>query len=64
MNRLIIAVALLVSIASSLGAETKSLFDGKTFEGWEGDTNKTFRIVDGAIVGGTPDCSMSGSVSV
>ena len=58
MNRLIIAVALLVSIASSLGAETKSLFDGKTFEGWEGDTNKTFRIVDGAIVGGTLDTAI------
>lgn len=29
-----------------------SLFDGKTFEGWEGDTEKMFRIVDGAIVGG------------
>ena len=28
------------------------LFDGKTFEGWEGDTEKMFRIVDGAIVGG------------
>ena len=25
----------------------------KTFAGWEGDTNKTFRIQDGAIVGGT-----------
>jgi hypothetical protein len=32
---------------------TVSLFDGKTFKGWEGDTNKTFRIQDGAIVGGT-----------
>lgn len=30
-----------------------SLFDGKTFKGWEGDTNKTFRIQEGAIVGGT-----------
>jgi len=29
------------------------LFDGKTFVGWEGDTNKTFRIIDGAIVGGS-----------
>jgi hypothetical protein len=29
------------------------LFDGKTFKGWEGDTNKSFRIEDGAIVGGT-----------
>lgn len=32
---------------------TVSLFDGKTFRGWVGDTNKTFRIEDGAIVGGT-----------
>src|SRR5687768_2131216 len=30
-----------------------SLWDGKTFKGWEGDTNKTFRIQEGAIVGGT-----------
>jgi hypothetical protein len=29
-----------------------SLFDGKTFTGWEGDL-KSFRIEDGAIVGGT-----------
>jgi len=29
------------------------IFDGKTFQGWEGDTSKTFKIVDGAIVGGT-----------
>jgi hypothetical protein len=28
------------------------LFDGKTLEGWEGN-QKVFRIVDGAIVGGT-----------
>ncbi|HVA47889.1 MAG TPA: DUF1080 domain-containing protein [Pirellulales bacterium] len=30
-----------------------SLFDGKTFDGWEGDTKKTFRIESGAIVGGS-----------
>ncbi len=29
-----------------------AIFDGKTFEGWEGDL-KIFRIEDGAIVGGT-----------
>jgi 3-keto-disaccharide hydrolase len=29
------------------------LFDGKTFDGWEGDTVKTWRIEDGAIVGGS-----------
>src|SRR5713101_1741469 len=30
----------------------QSLFDGKTFEGWEGNL-KVFRIQDGAIIGGT-----------
>jgi hypothetical protein len=29
-----------------------ALFDGRTFDGWEGDTT-IFRIQDGAIVGGT-----------
>lgn len=35
------------------GSKVVSIFDGKTFRGWEGDTNKTFKIADGAIVGGT-----------
>ncbi|RYD60952.1 MAG: DUF1080 domain-containing protein [Verrucomicrobiaceae bacterium] len=30
-----------------------SLFDGKSFEGWDGDTQKTWRIQDGALVGGS-----------
>ena len=30
-----------------------SLFDGRTFAGWEGDTKKTWRIEDGALVGGS-----------
>ena len=29
------------------------LFDGKTFAGWEGDTKSTWRIQDGALVGGS-----------
>lgn len=29
------------------------LFDGKSFKGWEGDTIKTWRIENGAIVGGS-----------
>ncbi len=29
------------------------LFDGKTFDGWDGDTKKTWRIEDGALVGGS-----------
>jgi len=30
----------------------RPLFDGRTFTGWEGDTANSFRIEDGAIVGG------------
>jgi hypothetical protein len=29
------------------------LFDGRTFRGWEGDTVSTWRIRDGALVGGS-----------
>jgi len=29
------------------------LFDGKTFQGWEGDTQKTWRIENGALAGGS-----------
>jgi hypothetical protein len=41
-----------------LGPSSKKavkLFDGKTFSGWEGDTIKTWRIENGAIVGGSLD---------
>ena len=34
-------------------AQVNALSDGKTFAGWEGDTNRTWRIVDGAFVGGS-----------
>jgi hypothetical protein len=49
------AAFLAISLITALGAraEEKSLFDGKTFEGWEGDTAKTWRIEDGAITGGS-----------
>lgn len=30
-----------------------SLFDGKTFSGWEGDTVKTWKIENGTIAGGS-----------
>jgi hypothetical protein len=36
----------------AIAAEPKSLFDGKTLTGWEGD-EKTWRVEDGAIVGGS-----------
>lgn len=31
----------------------KPFFNGKTFDGWEGDTTNSFRITDGAVVGGS-----------
>jgi hypothetical protein len=50
----LLAAVLCVSLAA-LDAQTKkavSIFDGKTFSGWEGNL-KIFRIEEGAIVGGT-----------
>ena len=41
-----------VAVAAASGAEPHSLFDGKTFAGWEGNQD-VFRIQDGAIVGGS-----------
>jgi hypothetical protein len=37
----------------SSAAESIRLFDGQTFAGWVGDTNKTWRIENGAFVGGS-----------
>lgn len=50
-NSLLILIALALP---ALAAEPKSLFDGKTLDGWEGD-EKTWRVEDGMIVGGTLD---------
>lgn len=35
------------------GQDSVKLFDGKSFQGWEGDTAKTFRIEQEAIVAGS-----------
>lgn len=51
-----LAVALLCASAFALkpvdAQQAVSLFDGKTFSGWEGDTDKTWRIEDGVIIAG------------
>ncbi len=44
--------AFVFTLIAAEPAKPKPLFDGKTFQGWEGDTAKSFRIQDGAIVGG------------
>jgi len=51
-------LALLLTAACALGplraiGAPVRIFDGKTFSGWEGDTNKTWRIEQGALVGGS-----------
>jgi len=58
--RFLIVILILIVISCSSPAAEKSvrLFDGKTFRGWEGDTNKSFRIQDGAIVAGTMDAKI------
>jgi hypothetical protein len=53
MKMLLVAIFLGFGVAPAFAREAVPLFDGKTFKGWEGDTNKAFRIEDGAIVGGT-----------
>ncbi len=49
--RTMLAICFCWIASFALAAEPTSLFDGKTFKNWEGD-EKTFRIEDGAIVGG------------
>jgi len=52
MKKIFALFILTFAILPALAAE-KNLFDGKSFKGWIGDTNKTFRIQDGVIIGGT-----------
>ena len=49
---LVVSLGMLLS-ARGFSADAVKIFDGKSFKGWEGDTKKTFRIEQGAIVGGT-----------
>ena len=46
----------LLTLSALLGADsaaTLSLFDGRSFAGWNGDTNRTWRIAEGAIQAGS-----------
>ena len=56
MKTLLVLVACAFCAQSVSAADKKGpvkIFDGKTFKGWEGDTNKTWRIAEGALVGGS-----------
>ena len=49
----ILCVSLLLSLTALLHAAPLSLFNGQTLDGWEGETNKVWRVVDGLIIGGS-----------
>jgi Domain of Unknown Function (DUF1080) len=49
----IVAIVALVPLQGQPAGKPVPLFDGKTFKGWEGDTAKTWRIQDGALVAGS-----------
>jgi hypothetical protein len=57
MKALLCHAAVVVAAATMVAAQAPGkpvpLFDGRTFQGWSGDTAKTWRIEDGAIVGGS-----------
>ena len=56
MKKALAAVLISLSATALIAADsgkTVPISDGKTFAGWDGDTNKTWRIEDGAFVGGS-----------
>ena len=53
MSRATLSAVVFFLTLSPLAAEPVKLFNGKNLTGWEGDTRKTWRIEDGAIVGGS-----------
>lgn len=52
MNRICLLIVLALAAVTFAAVKPRSLFDGKSFKGWEGNL-KIFRIEDGAIVGGS-----------
>ena len=55
MRILFAAVLISLSATALIAADSGKavpIFDAKTFKGWDGDTNKTWRVEDGAFVGG------------
>lgn len=52
MNRIFLLIVLAFAADTFTAVKPRSLFDGKSFAGWEGNM-KVFHIEDGAIVGGS-----------
>src|SRR5436190_3081756 len=58
MNRILLLIVLAFASVALAAVKPRSLFDGKSFTGWEGNL-KVFRIEDGAIVGGTMKAALA-----
>lgn len=50
---MVVCVSSFICCMSYIKKDTRSLFNGKNFNGWEGDTVKMWKVKDGAIVGGS-----------
>ena len=50
---LTVSTFMLMCLSAAPEKKPVSLFDGKTFKGWEGDTVKTWKIEDGTLAGGS-----------
>lgn len=48
-----LSILLLFISLHAFSQKSIPLFDGRTFNGWEGDTTKTWRISNGELVGGS-----------
>ena len=53
MRRFFLLVALVIASPALAADKPVALFDGKSLAGWEGDTEKTWKVEDGCIVGGS-----------
>ena len=50
---LLLIAGICSSCRTDSGGQSRVIFDGTTFNGWEGDTKTTWRIEGGALVGGS-----------
>ncbi|MDY3561040.1 DUF1080 domain-containing protein [Gemmata sp. JC673] len=55
MRLILSAMLLAISTAATAADKPVALFNGKDLTGWEGDTEKTWKVEDGAITAGSLD---------
>lgn len=48
-----LSLGMLMILATSAVAASHSIFDGRSFSGWDGDTNHIWRIEKGVVTGGS-----------